>query len=332
MKRLRLLSAATSHPKFGNYPLPKPFASIKLRGDATGDDSSIATSRYIGVADGVGQWNRREHGSAGLWSRLMITSFAEKMEAFEVRLGNDKRYSGVSGQEVIDLLEESYHSIMAMCKHPTARPTGPAPKSDYTTTSMSDPLNRHARHRNESGSEIEFQGSTTLCVGALQADPNGPGTKLHIVNIGDSGMLLFRDGTVFFGTEEQQHWFDCPYQIGHNSADTPANDSVLTTLDLQLGDVLVASTDGLGDNVYPAQILEVIEDEQRRAREELQTPESNDDLSRISIRLRDLARAKMDDEWGESPFGDKAICEGIGFMGGKKDDVSILVSRVIEDV
>lgn len=339
MRRLRLLSSSSSHPKFKNYPLPKPFASINLRGEVTGDDCSVAGSHYVGVADGVGQWNRREHGSAGLWSRLMITAFAERMSEYYAPAASKHKshtiegpYVGVSGQELVDLLEESYHSIMAMCKHPTARPTGPAPKSDVTTTSMSDPLNRHARHRSEDGAEIEFQGSSTLCVGALQADPDGPGTKLHVVNIGDSGLMLIRDGTIFFETEEQQHWFDCPFQIGHNSADTPAASSVLTTLDLQLGDILISSTDGLGDNVYPAQILEVVEAEQKRAHEEGQTATGSDDLGRISRRLCTLAREKMADEWGESPFGDKAICEGIGFMGGKKDDVSILVTRAVQDL
>ncbi|CCG84211.1 protein of unknown function [Taphrina deformans PYCC 5710] len=333
MKRLRLLSAQSSHPKFKNYPLPQPFASISLRGNATGDDCSIATSRYLGVADGVGQWNRREHGSAGLWSRLMITSFAEKMDAVTGSPdGSAGSYQGVTGSKIVDILEESYHDIMAMCKHPKARPTGPSPKGDFTTTSMSDPLNKHEKHLREDGVEIEYQGSTTLLVGALQADPEGPGTKLHIVNIGDSGLLLIRDGTVSFATEEQQHWFDCPFQIGHNSPDTPATSGVLSTVDLRAGDLVVASTDGLGDNVYPSQILEVIEAEERQATEANQDEFGTDDLGRICKKLCAMAREKMADEWGESPFGDKAICEGIGFMGGKKDDVSIVVSRVVEDV
>lgn len=331
MRSLRLLSASSSHPKFKNYPLPQPFASIKLRGEATGDDCSIATSRYLGVADGVGQWNRREHGSAGLWSRLMITSFAERMDEFDTRRTGEP-YQGIPVEKVVDILEESYHKIMAMCKHPTARPTGPAPKGDFTTTSMSDPLNKHERHLRDDGAEIEYQGSTTMLVGALQAGKDGSGTKLHVVNIGDSGLMLIRDKTVFFATEEQQHWFDCPYQIGHNSPDTPAASSVVTTLDLLPGDLLVASTDGLGDNVYPAQILEVIEAEEARARDVHQDALGTDDIGRICKKLCALAREKMADQWGESPFGDKAVCEGIGFMGGKKDDVSILVSRVVPDI
>ena len=314
MRRLRFLTASSSHPKFKNYPLPQPFQSIKLRGEATGDDCSIATNSYLGVADGVGQWNRREHGSAGLWSRLMITAFAERMDALK---------ADIEGPDLVSMLEESYHEIMAMCKHPKARPTGPAPKGDFTTTSMSDPLNRDEKHRREDGKEIEYQGSTTLICAAI----NRATSKLNVVNIGDSSLMLIRDGTIAFETEEQQHWFDCPYQIGHNSQDTPAASSVLSSVDLLKGDIVVASTDGLGDNVYPAQILQVIEEEAAKDQSTL----DNDDLHRMSARLCSLAREKMADEWGESPFGDKAICEGIGFMGGKKDDVSILVVRVVEE-
>ncbi|BFZ53578.1 hypothetical protein PYCC9005_000605 [Savitreella phatthalungensis] len=320
---LKLLTSAASHPKYRNYPLPPPFLRFQLRGEATGDDCSVAGRRYLGVADGVGQWNRREHGSAGLWSRLMITRFADRME----QLTANEKDVDVPVRGVVDLLEEEYHSIMALCKHPDSMPTGPAPKGDWTSSSMSDPLNKHGfqpRHQHDGGKKgeaepFEYQGSTTLLVSVLS------NSQLHIVNIGDSSLLVFREGELVYESEAQSHWFDCPFQIGHNSPDTPANSAHCDTVDVQPGDVVITSTDGLGDNVYNSQILEVILEES--AKEGAQ----QEALNRMAARLCSLAREKMADEWGESPFGDRAICEGIGFMGGKKDDVSILVSRVIED-
>ncbi|ORY82002.1 phosphatase 2C-like domain-containing protein [Protomyces lactucae-debilis] len=203
-------------------------------------------------------------------------------------------------------------------------PTAPSPKGDFTTTSMSDPMSKGERMLKDDGAEVEYQGSTTLLVGYLPPESH----QLHVVNIGDSSLMQIRQGTVLFETEPQSHWFDCPFQIGHNSPDTPQKSADLTSLDLQEGDMLVTSTDGLGDNVYPAQILTVIAEEQRSALKDTEEAQQ-DDLNRISARLVTLAREKMADEWGESPFGDKAICEGIGFMGGKKDDVSILVTKVV---
>lgn len=40
------------------------------------------------------------------------------------------------------------------------------------------------------------------------------------VNLGDSGLIIFRDGNIVFKTVEQQHYFNCPYQLGTDSNDT----------------------------------------------------------------------------------------------------------------
>lgn len=310
LSTLRLLNSTASHPKFKNYPLPPPFARISLRGEATGDDCSVAGPRFTGVADGVGQWNRREHGSAGLWSRLIITKFADGVDALSSK-GEE-----VDGERVVEMLETAYHEIMALCKDPGSAPTGPSPKGDWTSTSMSDPLNVHGyqpRHKDPH----EYQGSTTLLVSVLT------GRKLHVVNIGDSSLLIFRGKELVYESEPQSHWFDCPFQIGHNSPDTPKKDAQCEAVEVEPGDVVVTSTDGLGDNIYPAQILEVLQSERDQ-------DDRQDGLNRVAAKLVAMAREKMQDEWGESPFGDRAICEGIGFMGGKKDDVSIVVSEVVE--
>ena len=310
LSTLRLLNSTASHPKFKNYPLPPPFARIKLRGEATGDDCSVAGPRYTAVADGVGQWNRREHGSAGLWSRLMVTRFADGVD----EMVQEERQ--IDSDSVVTLLEKSYHEIMALCKDPRSSPTGPSPKGDWTSTSMSDPLNVHGYQPRQKDPH-EYQGSTTLLVSVLT------GTQLHVVNIGDSSLQIFRGQELVYESEPQSHWFDCPYQIGHNSPDTPAKSAHCDRVDVEAGDVVVTSTDGLGDNIYPAQILEVLESERDPAN-------LQDSLNRVAARLVAMAREKMQDEWGESPFGDRAICEGIGFMGGKKDDVSVVVSEVVD--
>ncbi len=161
--------------------------------------------------------------------------------------------------------------------------------------------------------EVAWHGSTTLLVSML----NRANRELVIANIGDSSLLLIRDGKIVFETEAQSHWFDCPFQIGHNSPDTPRLVAAATSIPVMPRDTIVASTDGLGDNVYPAQILEVVSQE-------------GVSLEDMAVQLVAKARETMSDEWGESPFGDRAICEGIGYFGGKRDDVSVLVSRIEE--
>ena len=37
---------------------------------------------------------------------------------------------------------------------------------------------------------------------------------LHVLNLGDSGLHLIRNGVSVFQTNEQQHYFNCPFQLG----------------------------------------------------------------------------------------------------------------------
>ena len=43
--------------------------------------------------------------------------------------------------------------------------------------------------------------------------------QMDIINVGDSGVLIVKDetGEVVFKTGEQQHYFNCPFQLGHSN-------------------------------------------------------------------------------------------------------------------
>lgn len=57
-------------------------------------------------------------------------------------------------------------------------------------------------------------GASTACVVGM--DRTG---RLFGVNLGDSGIRLIRNSRVAFRTKEQQHFFNCPYQLGTDSED-----------------------------------------------------------------------------------------------------------------
>lgn len=51
-------------------------------------------------------------------------------------------------------------------------------------------------------------GSCTACLALLTDDG-----LLHVLNLGDSGLHLIREGVSVFQTNEQQHYFNCPFQV-----------------------------------------------------------------------------------------------------------------------
>lgn len=72
------------------------------------------------------------------------------------------------------------------------------------------------------------QGSSTACIAVLKDD------QLHVANLGDSGVWLVRAGKVVFATTQQQHQFNCPYQISCDAkaSDPPTAAQVLYSQDL----------------------------------------------------------------------------------------------------
>lgn len=52
-------------------------------------------------------------------------------------------------------------------------------------------------------------GSSTICVVALHRDEK----MLYSANLGDSGFLVIRSGEVIHRSEEQQHYFNTPFQL-----------------------------------------------------------------------------------------------------------------------
>lgn len=52
-------------------------------------------------------------------------------------------------------------------------------------------------------------GSSTACIMVLDKKSQ----MLHSANLGDSGFLVIRQGSVVHQSSEQQHYFNTPYQL-----------------------------------------------------------------------------------------------------------------------
>lgn len=148
---------------------------------------------------------------------------------------------------------------------------------------------------------------------------------LYVTNLGDSQVLVLRprdQGTVF-KTKEQWHWFDCPRQLGTNSPDTPKENAVVDTVDLVVGDVILAMTDGVIDNLWEHEIADIVFKSISRWEAECQskgdidgTGGRNGGMSMVAREVVAAAKRIATDPYAESPYMEHAIDEGLASEGG----------------
>ena len=100
------------------------------------------------------------------------------------------------------------------------------------------------------------KGSTTAVMAEIPNDtPNDPTkVKIKTLNLGDSGYLILRPQpknqttSVVFRSESQQHYFNCPFQVGNHSKLPTKSDLKEHIVDEK--DIFVMATDGVWDNLF----------------------------------------------------------------------------------
>lgn len=145
---------------------------------------------------------------------------------------------------------------------------------------------------------------------------------LHITQLGDSVVLIIRpskaiEEALLYKTEEQWHWFDCPRQLGTNSPDTPDENAITEIVPIQEGDVIVAMSDGVSDNLWVHEVVENICNSVRTEEGALQGTEPDEAVMRVAANLVRAARAIAEDPFAESPFMERAVEEGLPTEGGE---------------
>ena len=83
----------------------------------------------------------------------------------------------------------------------------------------------------EEANAQEIVGSSTALLAILRHD------ELRLANMGDCCCSIIRGQEYVFRTEEQQHSFNFPVQVGTNSKDTPRKDAQHFTVKVQKDDV-----------------------------------------------------------------------------------------------
>mmetsp|Transcript_63135 Transcript_63135/g.131275 ORF Transcript_63135/g.131275 Transcript_63135/m.131275 type:complete len:342 (+) Transcript_63135:12-1037(+) len=161
-------------------------------------------------------------------------------------------------------------------------------------------------------------GSSTACAVTVDTTSQPGFTILDGVNIGDSGVVVVRQTgegqrpEMAYKTVPQMHYFNCPFQLGGASPDTP-DQATKIKVPLVSGDIVVIASDGLYDNVYDSQIIDLLE------------ATAGQDPNVQAQALVAYARQVQEDPAVMTPYGVDAAQNGQTFVGGKLDDTVALV-------
>ncbi|KAJ7180712.1 phosphatase 2C-like domain-containing protein [Mycena filopes] len=173
-------------------------------------------------------------------------------------------------------------------------------------------------------------GSSTACIITL----NSANGLLRAANLGDSGFSIIRGGSILYSQPVQTHFFNCPKQLTklpppsgkrftRACVDSPREAQTYRT-QLCNGDIIVAYTDGLTDNVFPHEMAEICSPDPEV------DPADDAQVQSMADRLIIHARECMAAKTRVSPFERQAAREGMFFPGGKPDDVTVVVALVRE--
>ncbi|KAJ3215699.1 hypothetical protein HDU67_010410 [Dinochytrium kinnereticum] len=252
-----------------------------------GEDSYFSRYDSMGVADGVGGWSQSQ-----------------------VKGANPALYSRKIMHYACEQLE-AFDDI-ANCDYDI---------NDYYNV---DPIQVLSNAYDMTCRDAEAEGlvgSTTAMIVILRDD------ELRIANLGDCGLMIIRNNETIFRSEEQQHSFNFPFQLGTGSRDGPTSAQRYVVKVLE-GDIVIMGSDGIFDNVFDEEVLEIVKGVIKGG-----NPAYSDPQKITDALLRKARDVSEDNKTISSPFQTRAIQEGLYYQGGKLDDVTILagVIRITED-
>ena len=177
-------------------------------------------------------------------------------------------------------------------------------------------------------------GSSTAVLASLE-EPN----VLKTTNLGDSGYIIYQaeiaDDKItlkkLFRSQEQQYRFNFPYQCGtgcelpHKAFD---NQHEVTAGK----DFVVMGTDGLFDNLFDEDVEKCLYPYVAKAASEKQTAEQAFELKDPEAAANCMAKKAYSlskERRYMSPFAQGALQAGKRYIGGKEDDITVIVSQIV---
>ncbi|KAF9963350.1 hypothetical protein BGZ65_004119, partial [Modicella reniformis] len=191
-----------------------------------GEDAYFRRHDALGVADGVGGW-------CGTTGKCLARREGGEQSSANPALYSRKlmHYAFLELEKYDNIEEEAFY--------------------DYFNVNPLQILEKSYEQSIRDAKNEGLIGSSTACLAILRDD------ELRIANLGDCGVSVIRQNEFIFRTEEQQHSFNYPYQLGTGSTDSPS-DAQTFTVKVKSGDIVVMGTDGIFDNLFDEDILEEV--------------------------------------------------------------------------
>ncbi|XP_057755961.1 probable protein phosphatase 2C 55 [Arachis stenosperma] len=163
--------------------------------------------------------------------------------------------------------------------------------------------------------QTKANGSSTASIVTVDNDQ-----VFHGINVGDSGFMIFRNNKLLYRSMIQQHRFNRPYQLGNDKrSDTPKSAQEYR-LKVQDGDIVILGSDGLWDNVFVSEIEKTLM---------LRNVDGKGDVHDLASFIGQLAFSFSMDGKTFCPFAEAAKHAGQERVGGKVDDITVLVGRIV---
>jgi len=175
-----------------------------------------------------------------------------------------------------------------------------------------DDLVAALRHARGSVPANVIGSSTCVLVRYDQSD-----CKFKTANLGDSNYMLIRDNSIHHMGETTSNAFNFPKQIGTRGNEP--EEAALEIIDAEEGDILVLSSDGLWDNLFTEEVLNIVNDYTDNG--VVRADKASQALVRETLQMWQSPR--------DSPFAEEAKRQGQYFSGAKIDDVVVIVSQLM---
>ncbi|KPA80943.1 hypothetical protein ABB37_04338 [Leptomonas pyrrhocoris] len=351
-----------------------------------GEDAFLSLHNVQAVLDGVSWWKENTGVTAGLYSAALARTMYEYIEdellgdtpasSFRLLEGSSEscKHGDVFGTctALVATLQEPRVEIQTKDQYEVVLLEGPSlrlPDNIAVATAAALPPKSGDGVQEEDGGESGTGLTSSVVEVPTTADlqtafshfrrtDDAENYLLDIAYVGDCTVMIIRGGKVVYTTVEQSHSLDYPFQLGTGSADTP-KDGVRRLVPVEKGDVIVMGSDGVFDNLYPAQIaaalwppleqvyrqhgyVQLPGDEPGKAEAMLRRHSRSGNLRALLVDdimaalkvgsdavMRDAA-VVANDVHCDSPYASKCIEQGALFEGGKPDDMTLLASVVGE--